>query len=163
MCPDCNDGFYYPFAGPREPCQTCCPKNTESCAPAWEDIRPIETDETTYPQANERLVRYHDTEVREARKLSKERQRAAHISWEANKPTDWEHWFPTDGVRSIYLASILREHPTKLETELKPGDAGLEVIRHIFEAVPLYEIRRFFSRRNFVYLGEFLDLYNRER
>lgn len=22
-CPDCKDGFYYPFAGLREPCQTC--------------------------------------------------------------------------------------------------------------------------------------------
>lgn len=22
-CPDCKDGFYYPFVGPREPCQTC--------------------------------------------------------------------------------------------------------------------------------------------
>jgi len=22
-CPDCKDGFYYPFAGPKEPCRTC--------------------------------------------------------------------------------------------------------------------------------------------
>lgn len=22
-CSDCKDGFYYPFVGPREPCQTC--------------------------------------------------------------------------------------------------------------------------------------------
>lgn len=22
-CPDCKDGFYYPFVGPPEPCQTC--------------------------------------------------------------------------------------------------------------------------------------------
>lgn len=22
-CPDCKDGFYYPFVGPREPCPTC--------------------------------------------------------------------------------------------------------------------------------------------
>ncbi len=22
-CPDCTDGFYYPFMGEREPCQTC--------------------------------------------------------------------------------------------------------------------------------------------
>ena len=22
-CPDCKDGFYYPFAGPKEPCGTC--------------------------------------------------------------------------------------------------------------------------------------------
>lgn len=22
-CPDCKDGFYYPFVGPREPCDTC--------------------------------------------------------------------------------------------------------------------------------------------
>lgn len=22
-CPDCKDGYYYPFAGPREDCQTC--------------------------------------------------------------------------------------------------------------------------------------------
>jgi len=22
-CPDCKDGFYYPFVGPKEPCQTC--------------------------------------------------------------------------------------------------------------------------------------------
>ena len=24
-CPDCKDGFYHPFAGPPEPCQTCKP------------------------------------------------------------------------------------------------------------------------------------------
>lgn len=22
-CPDCKDGFYIPFVGPKEPCQTC--------------------------------------------------------------------------------------------------------------------------------------------
>lgn len=22
-CPDCKDGFYYPFVGPKEPCRTC--------------------------------------------------------------------------------------------------------------------------------------------
>ena len=22
-CPDCKDGYYYPFSGPKEPCQTC--------------------------------------------------------------------------------------------------------------------------------------------
>ena len=34
-CPDCKDGFYYPFAGPPEPCQTC--KGTPGPCPDCND------------------------------------------------------------------------------------------------------------------------------
>ena len=156
-CPDCKDGFYYPFAGPREPCQTCTP-----VAPAKEVAQIFKNADfvDNRNSADEILAaptleyeKWADAHYGEMWLPASEIQSKGHCHQPGvAKSTDWSKWYPKDARRK-FLATMFDFHPVVLEMQDIWLDSLLqEVIGGFFRTQSTNTIVQFFRDRRSVTL-----------